>query len=271
MTRTCVAVLGFGEAGTAISADLVAAGAVVRGYDPVASVSSGVVDCATEAEAVLGADVVLSLNSADDAMVALRNGCSGLAPDAVWADLNTGGAALKRELAAALVSPTTAAMFADVALMSPVPGRGVHTPMLASGEGAARYAELMIPLGAHVDILQGPPGEAATRKLLRSVFFKGLAASVVEALTAARAVGLEDWLRENIADELTRSGPETVNRLEQGSVQHAVRRAHEMAAATDLLRELGVSPRIATASRDLLLDLAEHSHVKTRLPEAEES
>lgn len=270
MTQTCVAVLGFGEAGTAISADLVAAGAVVRGYDPVASVSSGVVDCATEAEAVLGADVVLSLNSADDAMVALRNGCRGLAPDAVWADLNTGGAVLKRELAAALLSPTTSAMFADVALMSPVPGRDVHTPMLASGAGAARYAELMIPLGAQVDVLEGPPGEEATRKLLRSVFFKGLAASVVEALTAARAVGLEDWLRENIADELTRSGPETVNRLEQGSVQHAVRRAHEMAAATELLRELGVSPRIAAASRDLLLDLAENSNVNTKSTAAED-
>lgn len=266
MTPTCVAVLGFGEAGTAISADLVAAGAVVRGYDPVASVTSGVVDCAGEAEAVLGANVVLSLNSADDAMIALRNGLPGLAPDAVWADLNTGGAALKRDLAAALLGGTTSTLFADVALMSPVPGRGVHTPMLASGAGAARYAELMIPLGAQVEVLEGPPGEAATRKLLRSVFFKGLAAAVVEALTAARAVGLGEWLRENIADELTRSGPDTVDRLEQGSVQHAVRRAHEMAAATELLRELGVSPRIAAASRDVLLELAERSSVESKLP-----
>ena len=94
------------------------------------------------------------------------------------------------------------------------------------------------------------------------------AAAVVEALTAARTVGLEDWLRENIADELTRAGPETVNRLEQGSVQHAVRPAHEMDAATELLRELGVSPRVATASRDLLLDLAETSNVKTQLTAA---
>lgn len=263
---TCVAVLGFGEAGTAISADLLAAGASVRGYDPVAPVSSGVVVCASEAEAVLGADVVLSLNSADDAMVALRNGRPGLPPDAVWADLNTGGAALKRELAAALSGGTTSAWFADVALMSPVPGRGVRTPMLASGAGAERYAELMTPLGAQVEVLEGPPGEAATRKLLRSVFFKGLAAAVVEALTAARVVGLEEWLRDNIADELTRAGPETVDRLEQGSVQHAVRRAHEMAAATDLLRELGVPPRIAAASRDVLVELAQRSGVTAKLP-----
>ncbi len=263
---TCVAVLGFGEAGTAITADLLAAGAIVRGYDPVAPVSSGVMVCASEAEAVLGADVVLSVNSADDAMIALRNGRPGLAPDAVWADLNTGGAVLKRELAAALSSGTTSARFADVALMSPVPGRGVHTPMLVSGAGAARYAELMTPLGAHVDVLEGPPGEAATRKLLRSIFFKGLAAAVVEALTAARVVGLESWLRENIADELTRAEPETVDRLEQGSVQHAVRRAHEMAAATDLLRELGVPPRIAAASRDVFVELAQRSGVQAKLP-----
>lgn len=122
-----------------------------------------------------------------------------------------------------------------------------------------RYAELLTPLGAQVEVLDGPPGEAATRKLLRSVFFKGLAAAVVEAMTAARAVGLETWLRENIADELTRCGPETVDRLEAGSVQHAVRRAHEMAAATDLLDELGVPSRIAAASRDLLLEIAERS------------
>jgi 3-hydroxyisobutyrate dehydrogenase-like beta-hydroxyacid dehydrogenase len=265
MTRTCVAILGFGEAGTAISADLVAAGVVVRGYDPVARVTSGVVDCAGEAEAVQGANVVLSLNSAVDAMVALRNGLSALAPDAVWADLNTGGAVLKRDLAAALSGGTASTLFADVALMSPVPGHGVHTPMLVSGAGAARYAELMIPLGAQVEVLQGPPGQAATHKLLRSVFYKGLAAAVVEALTAARVVGLEEWLRNNIADELTRSGPDTVDRLEQGSVRHAKRRAHEMAAATELLRELGVSPRIAAASRDLLLELVERPGIDSKL------
>ena len=86
------------------------------------------------------------------------------------------------------------------------------------------------------------------------------------AYQAARAVGLEEWLRENIADELTRSGPETVDRLERGSVQHAVRRAHEMAAATELLRDLGVSSRISAASRDLLLELAGCSSVETKLP-----
>ena len=62
-----IAVLGLGEAGTPISLDLVAAGADVRGYDPLVAAPSGVAGRADEADAVRDADVVLSLNSALDA------------------------------------------------------------------------------------------------------------------------------------------------------------------------------------------------------------
>ena len=253
---TCVAVLGLGEAGGAITADLVAAGARVRAYDPKVAAPAGTAGCAGEAEAVTGAELVLSVNSARDAPIALERAAPGLAPGTVWADLNTGSASLKRALAEQLASVAGDCEFADVALMSPVPGRGIRTPMLASGAGAGRYAELVRPLGATVEVLTGPPGEAATRKLLRSVFYKGLAAAVVESLAAAREAGLEEWLRENIATELAGFDRATVQRLEQGSRQHALRRSHEMAAATELLTDLGVPARIAAASRDLLTELA---------------
>jgi 3-hydroxyisobutyrate dehydrogenase-like beta-hydroxyacid dehydrogenase len=119
-------------------------------------------------------------------------------------------------------------------------------------------ARLLGPLGASVEVMPGAAaGEAAGRKLLRSVFFKGLAAAVVEALDAARAAGCEDWLRENIVAELTAAGEATVDRLVSGSRKHAVRRAAEMAAAADMLDELDVPPLIAEASRDLLERLAE--------------
>jgi 3-hydroxyisobutyrate dehydrogenase-like beta-hydroxyacid dehydrogenase len=107
-----------------------------------------------------------------------------------------------------------------------------------------------------MEIIDGPLGAAATHKLLRSVFYKGLAAAVVEALSAARAAGLEEWLRGNIIEELTRADGSTVDRLVEGSRRHAVRREHEMAAAAQLLDELGVPARIAVASRDWLHDLA---------------
>lgn len=78
---------------------------------------------------------------------------------------------------------------------------------------------------------------------------------MVESLEAARAAGLQEWLREDIAAELAGFDRATVRRLEQGTRQHAVRRSHEMAAATDLLTDLGVPARIAAASRDLLIEL----------------
>jgi hypothetical protein len=43
------------------------------------------------------------------------------------------------------------------------PRRGIRTPMLASRAAIGRYAELMESLGAPVEALPGPPGDAATR------------------------------------------------------------------------------------------------------------
>jgi 3-hydroxyisobutyrate dehydrogenase-like beta-hydroxyacid dehydrogenase len=256
----CVAVLGLGEAGTAIAADLRDAGAAVRTYDPVAGSPDGVTACPTEASAVTGADVVLSVNSAGAATEVLRAGRSAASAGTVWADLNTSAAALKQHLAGLCAEVGLA--FADVALMAPVPGRGLATPALASGPGAARYAKLLGPLGAQVEVLDGPPGAAATRKLLRSVFLKGMAAALVEALAAARAAGCEDWLRENIVAELTAADARTVDRLETGTYRHAGRRVAEVAASADLLNELGVPPRVTAATLEWLDELAHTTDVR---------
>ncbi|WP_433467686.1 DUF1932 domain-containing protein [Spirillospora sp. CA-128828] len=249
-----VAVLGLGEAGGAIARDLVAAGAVVRGYDPAVAASGGMVQAGSEAEAAESAGLVLSVNSAHDAVAALKAGIGGVGDGVVWADLNTGSPGLKRELDA--IAGQGGVRFADVAIMAPVPGRGLRTPMLACGEGARDVAAILTPSGAEIDVLDAEAGVAAGRKLLRSVFFKGLAGSVVEALEAARAAGCEDWLRENIVAELAAAGEHTVDRLVGGTYKHAVRRAAEMEAAATMLDELDVPPAMAAASRDLLRRLS---------------
>jgi 3-hydroxyisobutyrate dehydrogenase-like beta-hydroxyacid dehydrogenase len=182
-----IALLGLGEAGAEIARDLVAAGADVRGYDPRVTAPPGVLPRADEAAAVADADLVLSVNSAADAPVALRNALPGLRAGTVWADLNTAAPAVKRDLAAALAGRDVPV--ADVALLATVPGRGLRTPMLVSGDGAVRYARVLAGFGVTVDLLEGPPGAAISRKLLRSVFWKGVAAAVVEAMEGAEAGG----------------------------------------------------------------------------------
>ena len=267
-----IAVLGLGEAGSVIARDLTKAGTLVRGYDPAVTAAEPILDTADEAEAARGAQLVLSDNSAEAAVEAFKAGLPGLLaggrprPDVVWADLNTASPGTKRQLAG--LAADAGVPFADVAMIAPVPGRGLRVPMLASGTGAARYAALLEPLGAGIEVLDGPAGLAASKKLLRSVFYKGLAASIVEALEAARAAGDEPWLRQHIAAELTAADAAIVDRITDGTRRHAVRRAAEMAAAADMLTELGVPPLMADAGRALHQRLAGDGLPRRRLTPA---
>jgi 3-hydroxyisobutyrate dehydrogenase-like beta-hydroxyacid dehydrogenase len=248
-----VAVLGLGEAGAAIAGDLMKAGARVVGFDPRTDVAEGVPRAGSPEEAVSGAELVLSVNSGDAALPAARSVAGSLGQGRLFADLNSAGAPLKRELAA-VIEPS-GALFADVALMATVPGRGVRTPALVSGSGAELFAERMGPLGMPVQVVGPEPGQAAVRKLLRSVFMKGLAAAAIEALSAAAAAGCEDWLREEIAAELTSADAARLERLETGSRKHAARRVHEVRDASALLRELGIEPRVSEAAAGWLAQL----------------
>lgn len=253
MQPPVIAVLGLGEAGFRIAADLCAAGAAVRGFDPRVPAGPGILQSASDAEACRGAAFILALTSAHEAEETLRLALPGIARGTVYAEMNTASSGLKEQLAR--IAAASGVAFVDVALMSPVPGNGLRTPMLASGPAAEPFAHAFRRLGATVEVLPGPPGTAAARKLVRSVFYKGLAAAVIESLRAARAAGCEDWIRENIAQELASASAGTLERLESGSVRHARRRADEMAAASDLLQQLGVAPRIAAASEQWLQQL----------------
>jgi 3-hydroxyisobutyrate dehydrogenase-like beta-hydroxyacid dehydrogenase len=244
---TTFALLGLGEAGGRFARDLRAAGAEVRGWDPLPETGP---DAASAAEAASGADVVMSQNSAADAAGALRSVLGALGPGQVFADLNTGSPELKAELAG-IVAPT-GATFADVALMAPVPGKGIGTPSLASGDGAARFAELLAPLGMPVEVVGAEPGEAARRKLLRSIVWKGLAAVVLEATAAGVAADRPDHVRAEILAIFAEADEGLLERMLTGSRTHATRRTHEMEAVGEMLRDLGVPSWMSDGSAEWL-------------------
>jgi 3-hydroxyisobutyrate dehydrogenase-like beta-hydroxyacid dehydrogenase len=242
-----IAVLGLGEAGSLLARDLVRGGYDVRGWDPDLHGDLSEIPIASSfADAVRGADVVLSVNWAIVALDVARDALDLLHGGMVYADLNTAGPALKLQLAET-VAPSGAA-FVDVAMMSPVPGLGIRVPMFLAGDGAEALASMLRPLGTPLEIVGARPGEAAARKLTRSVFFKGMSAAVCEALDAARAAGVEDWLRGDIARTLASADASTVDRIVEGTHKHAKRRAHEMRDAAALLDELGVPNPVTHAS-----------------------
>jgi len=248
---TSIAVLGLGEAGSLIARDLSRGGAAVRGWDPdLHGDLSGIPLAASFADAVAGADVVLSVNWASVALDVAREALPLLRPGCIYADLNTGGPALKQELAA-IVAPSGTA-FVDVAMMTPVPPLGIRVPMFLAGDGAAALAAILRPFGTPLDIVGTQPGDAAARKLTRSVFFKGMSAAICEALEAARAAGVEDWLRGDITRTLVSADAGILDRVVDGTHKHAKRRAHEMRDAAALLDELAVPSTITRATVESL-------------------
>ena len=81
--------------------------------------------------------------------------------------------------------------------------RGRTAPSCSRADRRARRSPSASgPFGVPIEVLDGGAGEAARLRLLRSVFMKGLAALVIEGVGAARAVGAEEWLRDQMAGEL---------------------------------------------------------------------
>jgi 3-hydroxyisobutyrate dehydrogenase len=242
-----IAILGLGEAGGRYGADLAAAGIPVTGYDPAPVADPpGVRRAGSIAAAVTGADLVLGFTGAEHAVPAATEAAAALGPGACYADLNAAAPAVKYSVAGALRS--CGARVADVAVLAPVPRGGAATPLLVCGPGSSTVVGAFRPLGADVEILDEPVGAAAARKLLRSVFMKGLAAAVLEAVTAGAAAGCEDWVRDQIAAELGPDGRALVDRLVTGTRAHAHRRVGEVEAARAYLADLDVPTAVADAT-----------------------
>ena len=251
-----VCLLGLGEAGASIASDLIALGVRVTGWDPDPSRRpQGVVMPGGSTEAVAGSDVVLSVNSARAAVSAARGAAPVLQAKQLYADLNSGSPLLK-DAVAEVVTPT-GALFVDGALMDGVPGRGVRTRCLVSGPGADSFAALFQSFGMPVESVGPEPGAAASRKLLRSIFTKGLAAAAEEAVRAGEAAGCEAWIRTEISHMLASADESQLDRLLEGSRRHASRRLHEMEDVSNLLRDLGVEPRITASAIAYLQEMAE--------------
>ncbi len=234
-TPLTIAVIGHGEAGSLIAGGLAAAGAQVVGYDPVAPKKPTVPMAASVEEAIADADVVLSLNSSTVAVRVAEQIAPLLADDAIYADLNTGTPALKRKLAA-LFRP---GVFADVAVMKPVPGLAEKVPLGVSGDAAHEFIARMERFGMSLDYVSEMPGEATARNLIRSLLAKGMAGVIIDSLWAAESMGLHDWAYDEILREFDSMSASTAKHYLTGTAQHVKRRQIEMVDVVEMLTEVG--------------------------------
>jgi len=154
--------------------------------------------------------------------------------------------------AAARDAAASGILFADVAIMGGITLSGAKTPLLYAGTGAPRLVDMLAPLGARVRVLpDGEAGDAATLKLLRSLFVKGMEALAVECLTFAQSAGLRETLYQNLSDIDEACLPDFLDMLVRTHVVHAARRLHEVESAEEQLRQAGFEPRVTGAVKTL--------------------
>jgi 3-hydroxyisobutyrate dehydrogenase-like beta-hydroxyacid dehydrogenase len=246
-----IGIFGLGEAGSLIAADLVAEGVQIMAYDPAdVQTPAGVTRRDRPEDVVNTCEILLALTAGQDALFAMQQALNEIPANLIYADLSTNSVETKKQLAD--IASKNGFPFVDIALMGTVPGKGLRTPMLAAGSGSAKIIKMCHDLPFKIDLVSEHAGEAAMRKLLRSIMMKGLAATIIEALRAAEAAGCQDWLWQNIADEIDRADAQMISRFVRGTGKHYGRRIHEMTASQALLRQLGVTSVMTTATLESL-------------------
>jgi 3-hydroxyisobutyrate dehydrogenase-like beta-hydroxyacid dehydrogenase len=247
-----IAILGLGEAGYHFANDLVKMGVIVIGYDPkpVRELHEKVILAKSNAEAVKNADIIFSANLSSVSVQIAEELVGVLKPHQFFCEMNTSGPEKKQKIASILAS--SGVKMIDLAIMAPVPPKGIHTPLLASGEFALAFSEKIKSLNLNISVLENSKiGDAATRKLLRSIVYKGIAAVVCEAMEAGKVFGMETYIREQISS-LIGGNDEIIDRFVEGSRTHALRRMHEMEAVIEMLESKGIEPIVTKGTRDNL-------------------
>ncbi|ARP84297.1 hypothetical protein CAL12_01165 [Bordetella genomosp. 8] len=188
------------------------------------------------------AQVVISAVFGSVALETCARALPYMADGALYADFTTASPQDMR--AAAELAEGDNVVFADVAITGAISlGKG-KTPLLCAGHGAPEIETLMRGAGAPIQQVGTQAGDAATLKLLRSVYTKGCEALAVECLVAAEAKGLREDLYRVLQDIEQQSLRVFLEMLVRTHVVHARRRLAEVREATRQLERDGLSPRV---------------------------
>lgn len=241
-----VALIGFGEAASTFAK----AGqwrAAARAYDidperRAAMATAGVAPCATAREVLVGASLVLSLVTADQALAVAQAYSPQLAPGTLWCDMNSVAPETKRVAARAVEA--AGARYVDVAVLSPVDPARLAAPLLIAGRAAAEAEAALAALGfTNLRVVGDEVGRAAAIKMIRSVMIKGIEALTAEMMAAAQAAGVvDDVLASLDASEKALPWATRAAYSLERMTTHGERRAVEMEEAARTLSALGVEP-----------------------------
>ncbi len=270
-----IALLGFGEAGSAIARGL-AAEAGWRGpskpgdnaprrliaIDPALDKDARGTALGKEArrldvaisdrytKALSDADLVICAVQGEQALEAAAAAAPLLKKGAHFLDLCT----VTGKMADEDRSPIEAAgaHYIDIAVMGGFFKYGIKAPMLVAGADAEATVAWMNANGFDAKLLGIRPGSASAVKMVRSVLMKGLEALGVEALVTAERQGIREEVLACLSDVDLVDFREHLASLVQTHVVHAHRRWEEMGLVARTLEETGVEPLMTRITEQTL-------------------
>jgi 3-hydroxyisobutyrate dehydrogenase-like beta-hydroxyacid dehydrogenase len=250
--------IGFGEAGQALASGLREAGAqTMSAWDilfPDAEGQSlreageriGVRLGTSAADAIQGADIIVSAVTAASSLDAAKSAKPHLRGDQFYIDINSVSPGRKQETARFLDG---AARYVDVAVMAPVHPARHQTPILLAGPSAEVIEPILTALDMRATVAGPDIGAAAAIKMVRSIMIKGMEALTLECFLAAARAGVEEQIIATLSKSFpTLDWPKIVGYNLERMANHGIRRAAEMEEVADTLRELGIEPHMAQAT-----------------------
>ncbi|MCL4790600.1 MAG: DUF1932 domain-containing protein [Gammaproteobacteria bacterium] len=255
-----IALLGFGEVGAILGADLAAdAGLEVHAWDirfgdpasapSLALCANARVRAAASAQAaVAGADLVISAVTAAEDLNAARAAAAGIADGCYFLDLNS--VAPQTRIGVSGLISAAGGRYVEGAVMSPVPPRRIAVPILLGGPWASGFLAAARVIGfSGARAYSADLGRASAAKMCRSVVVKGMEALLTESMLAARHYGVEAEVLASLADLfLDQDWSSKARYMISRSLEHGVRRAEEMHEVSQTVRAAGLDPHMSEAA-----------------------
>jgi 3-hydroxyisobutyrate dehydrogenase-like beta-hydroxyacid dehydrogenase len=253
-----IALIGFGEVGQTLGADLLAAGADVTAYDVLFEKPDSAPSCAlakisvrqgsSAAACVRDAELVVGAVTAASDVDAARSAVPGLQRGAFYLDVNSVSPRVKQECAGLIDG--AGGRYVEAAVMTPIAPKRIASSMLLGGRHAADFVARARPLGfTGAEYFSDVIGQASATKMCRSVIIKGLEALLAESLVSARYYGVEKTVLDSLSDLLPVGNWDRLARyMVSRSLEHGTRRAEEMRESAKTVAEAGVEPLMALAT-----------------------
>src|SRR3990167_2298903 len=275
-----IAIIGCGEVGYLYAVALIEAGYTVQLCAPRPSekvlklVSDKNITLHREISAWLKEiDIVISCVPGSTALSVTKEAILFLTRGATFADFSSSSSSDKQE--AANIASSKNISFSDVVIMGGVDLSGAKTPLLCAGDGSEKIVTVMKKIDAPIRLLENAKaGDAASLKLLRTVFMKGLSALTVECFVAAESQGVKKLLYEILSDFDKTPLNEFLDMLLRNHVTHACRQQHEISDAIAQLKSAGLPVQLLPSIKALFAITCENiksNPIETKNPTTEEA